>query len=134
MTSFLSRLRLQTIRASFAWVVLFAYLFTAIMPLGFMPDVRASARGLFNITICTAAGLGHTVVDQTGQPGDHPAPGKIKTDACPYAGAPQVAGFTFLPVLLALFIFLERAAPAIPARASFQHFFTPAQPRAPPQI
>jgi hypothetical protein len=130
--SILSRLRRDDTRAFFACWVLFAFLLHALVPVGFMPDLKALQQGVVKIVICTAQGSGSLFVDKDGQPAHAPQHDKAKKDVCPFGAAPQTALLAFFPSYLpALFIVSE-------SNNTLQELFLAArplgisQPRAPP--
>lgn len=57
--------------AARGWMIrllLAAVVLRALIPVGFMPDFGAAAKGVFKVVICTAAGSKHVMLDADGKP------------------------------------------------------------------
>jgi hypothetical protein len=132
MTSLLAHFRLHETRKAFAWVVMLAFLVRAIIPVGFMPDMDAAAKGIFKISICSMQGARNILVDAGGQPvKDHPAKKQADT-FCPFGGFSKLALETFAPQLTAShFAYIQKRPIAQEFFVSLPFYYS-AQPRGPP--
>jgi hypothetical protein len=131
-SGFLNLLRRPDFRALSAALLLCAYLFKALIPTGYMPDMQALQKGLFQITICTAYGAQHITVDETGQPASPVPHENAKSDFCPYGWAPQAALFTFIPQIFSSVLFAAIERFVFEQRFIAAHRYSSSQPRAPP--
>jgi hypothetical protein len=130
----LSHFRKPDRRVFLAALVLFAYLFKAIIPVGYMPDLKGLEEGSFKITICTAQGSADITVGHNGQPANPGGEKKSPDNPCFFGGAAKLALKTFIPEFSQMaFAFFRHK----PVRREF--FIAPvlsaaAQPRAPPAL
>lgn len=125
--TFLGTFRQNDLRSFFAGLLLVAYLFKAIIPVGYMPDMSAASKNLFSITICTADGPQSINVGK-----DVPAHDKSKTNFCPFAGATQSFVLALYAPLLVTVFFAELKHFIAPDVSVLKTFRTPTQARAPP--
>lgn len=63
-----THLRSRSLREWLGGLLLVALVIRALVPLGFMPDIRALGNGDIKIVICTADGAKSVSVDPDGQP------------------------------------------------------------------
>lgn len=122
------------LRALVASTLIVAFLLRAIIPVGYMPDFGAAARGVFKVVICTASGSkmvpfdGETQKDPKGHPDKHDQP-------CAFSGLGAVAFLTLgneapLPPDFVTPVLIPHLAVSLPpARAG-----PPLGSRGPPQL
>lgn len=114
------------------WVVrllVIAFAFRALVPLGYMPDFSALSKGVLKVVICTGSGSKVVNLDADGKP--HPQPQKAPhgDQPCSFGGlvALDLPAFDFVPVSafsqhetvlprLAVTIPPARAGPALGSR------------------
>jgi len=118
-----------------ARLTLLLFALRALLPVGYMPDVRALERGQVQIVICTGYGAKSLLVDEAGQPVEGQGAGKAQHDGaadCPFgmasakaflaaAAAPTldlpVLGDGFLPPAGALALLPPAQGPPLGQRA-----------------
>lgn len=123
----------QILRKGIAALLVFFVLLKGLIPVGYMPDMKALQDGVVKITICTAYGSQQIVVDEQGKaPDSKQQHHNAKSDFCPFGWMPHVALQVFTPFLLpSIFI-------APQSLLAFQELFlseprhTLAEARAPP--
>jgi hypothetical protein len=128
---FLHRLRQHDARLLFASLLLLAFAFRALIPVGYMPDMNALQKGVFTLTICTSQGAQNIIADEDGQPVQkHQA----KQDGtCLYGWAPKLL---LQAPLLALSVSYLLFVETVQREANLnvvQEFFSALQARAPPK-
>jgi hypothetical protein len=104
-------LRRTPLKRIASWLLLAALVLRGMIPVGFMPDAAALAKGVFPIAICSN-GLEQTIlVDEDGAP-VKPPPAAHHADApCLFAAVAALAA----PLLLAVLLL----APALPRQADW---------------
>lgn len=132
--SLLARLRRDECRAFLAGFVLLAFLFRALIPVGFMPDMQALQHHVIKITLCSMDGAKEILVDGGAKQDRNKSHPSHKKEICAFGAAPQTALLDFVPLSLpVLFAVSERLAAIqkllFPAQSSGIH-----QPRAPPAL
>ena len=122
-----------------ASLLLLAFALRALVPVGYMPDFAAAAKGEYKVVICSAAGSKTISLDADGlpasqQPGDH-APAGHDDQPCAFTGIvamadPEFPGLKISAPVTALEIIAPRrtaelpparAGPALGSRAPPQH-------------
>jgi hypothetical protein len=122
--------KFDVVRRWVANLLLLAFALRALVPVGYMPDFEAAARGSYKIVICTTAGAQSIVIDEDGNkvPQKH---GDHNDQPCAFAGMAAFVDVQFkiaplaVPVTFAdLFAFREsvvlpptRAGPVLGSRA-----------------
>lgn len=118
-----------------AGVTLAFFLFRALIPTGFMPNVEALGEGRLELVICTSSGEHVVQVIDLGSP-DNDAPNKKSADSdCPYSLALAKA-FTVPGTVAIAWEFLARAPHGMAPAARFllpPSLGPPLGSRAPPQ-
>lgn len=131
--SFLTRLRRNELRTFFAAVALFAFWLQALVPTGFMPDIKGQEKGVFKIVVCTAQGSGFVTLDNSGQPvGEPEKHGSNKHDMCAFGAAPHNALAAMAPVFMPTPLFTPEKIAAFQERLLAATPLGVSQPRAPP--
>jgi hypothetical protein len=118
------------------WLLCFTLLFKVVVPVGFMPDLRALQHGIYKIKICSSFGSQNIFVDQNQNPvdGDHQNTDHKSEKAgpiCPFAGL-QAAGLPLAFLLLTLPLFWRQVRYITRAEAVQSIGLISAWPRGPP--
>lgn len=131
--SFLTRLRRAKPRMFFAAAVLFAFWLQALVPAGFMPDIKGQEKGVFKIVVCTAQGSDTVTLDKNGHPVGKPAKHDgSKRDLCAFGAAPHNALATITPASMPTPLFTPEKIAAFQERLLAATPLGVSQPRAPP--
>jgi hypothetical protein len=132
--------RNSTIWRNVARLIVALFLLRALIPAGFMPDLKALGDGRLEITLCTVEGLKTVTVDESGQPlTDHSPSNSKKTsssDLCPFGSV--LSHSLALPATASVGMPVALAISIIPSGQTL-HLLLPAQgpplgSRAPPAI
>lgn len=103
----------QSLRHWVSWTLLVCMMLRALVPVGYMPDFAAAAKGTFKVVICTSEGARTVTVALDGDQQHQQKPGKSH-ELCPFGAAPAT-GTLPAPAVAALPAALASADAPLPA-------------------